>query len=225
MTIKIGIIEDDIKTIEILKLYLEREQFNVNVALNGQNGLELIHNILPDVLILDLNLPDYSGFDLAKKYRSQSNGILFFITGEKSKDKLIYGFEVGGDDYITKPFDPAEVIVRIKANLKRLENSSFDILKIGNLIINFNDTTVTKSGQLLDLSVKEKMLLFYMVKHKNQVLLTESLYDAIWGYDAVSDLKTVTVHISTLRKKIEEDKNNPKYIQTVRGFGYKFVIE
>ncbi|SOC03427.1 two-component system alkaline phosphatase synthesis response regulator PhoP/two-component system response regulator VicR [Ureibacillus xyleni] len=222
--IKVVIVEDDPKIVEILTVYLEKEQYRVYTALNAVDGINLISNIQPDVLLLDVNLPDQNGFELAKKYRLQSDdGILFFITGEKAKEKLIKGFEVGCDDYITKPFDPTEVVVRLKANLRRLEKNDPNIIRIGSLVVNFKDATVTKDGSFLALSIKEKMLLFYMMKNPNQVLTTELLYDTIWGYDSISDLKTVTVHISTLRKKIEENPNKPQYIKTVRGFGYKFV--
>lgn len=226
--VEIVVVEDDINILEIIRLYLERESFVVYTSRNASEGLFLIETVVPDIVLLDINLPDENGFELARKFREISDGILFFITGEKSKEKIIHGFEVGCDDYITKPFDPSEVVVRVKANLRRLnknEKEEISIVSFGDVKINMKEASVYKNGELLDLSKKEKMILFYLVKHPNQVISTETLYDNIWGYDSISDLKTVSVHMSTLRKKIEDEPNNPKYIETVRGFGYKFKLE
>lgn len=224
--IEIVIIEDDPSILEIIRLYLERESYVVFTAKNASEGLFLIESVMPDVALIDVNLPDESGFEIARKFREISNGILFFITAEKGKEKVIQGFEVGCDDYITKPFDPAEVVARVKANIRRIKKPQNENKFIfGNVEINFKEASVTKNGVALDLSKKEKMILFYLVQHPNQVVSTELLYEKIWGFDSISDLKTVSVHMSTLRKKIEDEPNNPKYIKTVRGFGYKFNME
>ncbi|MCH1625978.1 response regulator transcription factor [Ferdinandcohnia quinoae] len=222
--IKILIVEDDHSIIEILRIYLHREGYIVYSSLNAADGLLLIEDVVPDIVLLDVNLPDKSGFELARKYRTLSDGILIFITGEKTKSTIIHGFEIGCDDYITKPFDPPEVIARIKANLRRTGKSTPNIITIGDLTINFSDKTVQKNGELIDLFTKEKMLLFHLVQHPNQVFSTEQLYDLIWGMDSSANLKTVLVHISTLRKKIEDDPKHPLYILTERGFGYKFAV-
>lgn len=222
--IKLLIIEDENSLTEILRLYLEREGFTVYSALNASNGLQLMMQVLPDILLLDINLPDQCGFELARKYRDVSDGILFFITGEKTKTMIIKGFELGCDDYITKPFDPPELIARIKANIRRsgLHSHTPSTKTYGNITINFSDMSVYKAGSKIELFTKEKMLLFYLVQHPNQVFSTEQLYEQIWGYESEADLKTVHVHISTLRKKIEDQPRKPLFIQTVRGFGYKF---
>lgn len=219
-SIEIVMVEDDKKVIEIIKLYIEKEGYTFHSALNANEGMNLINKIIPDVLLLDIHLPDDNGYEIAKKYRELSNGILIFITGEKAKNKLMQGFEVGCDE---KPFDPSEVLVRIKANLRRFEQRRENKIIIGDIIINFDDATVIKKGIPIELSTKEKMLLFYFVKHPNQILTADLLYDRVWGYDANLDLNTIKVHISTLRKKIENIPNEPRYIHTVRGFGYKFT--
>lgn len=218
------IIEDEDTITEILRLYLEKEGFFVYSAQNASDGLKLMKQILPDIVLLDINLPDHSGLDLARKYREISNGILIFITGEKTQNMIMQGFEIGCDDYLTKPFDPPELIARIKANMRRsgLHSNSSEILTFGDIMINFSDMTIYKDGQKIDLFTKEKMLLFHLVQHPNQVFSAEQLFDQIWGFDSDADLKTVHVHISTLRKKIEAQPKKPKFIQTVRGFGYKF---
>lgn len=219
---KIVMIEDEFKIVEIVRLYLEKEGFLVYTSMNATDGLHLIESIEPDVLLLDVNLPDQNGFELARKYRKISDGILIFITGEKEKSKIIEGFNIGCDDYVTKPFDPFELIARIKANIRRFGKMDSEELTIGHLTINFMDKSVSKNGERIELFTKERMLLFYLVQHPDQVFSAEQLYDTIWGRDADADLKTVSVHISTLRKKIEDEPSVPKYIVTVRGFGYKF---
>ena len=221
---KIVMIEDECKIVEIVRLYLEQEGFTVYTSLNASEGLDLIESIVPDVLLLDINLPDQNGFELAYRYRELSDGILIFISGERTKDTIIKGFEIGCDDYVTKPFDPPELIARIKANIRRIRKSESNVLTAGDLSINFKDMSVYKNGKLVDLFTKEKMLLFYLVQHPNQVFSAEQLYDSIWGIGSDADLKTISVHISTLRKKIEDDSGQPQYIHTVRGFGYKFSI-
>ncbi|MFO1442341.1 response regulator transcription factor [Bacillus sp. Bva_UNVM-123] len=223
-SIKIVIVEDDAAISEILSLYLKQEGYTVNLASNVATGLRLIEEIIPDILLLDINLPDGNGFKLAQKYRDISNGILIFITGEKTTSTIIQGFDIGCDDYITKPFDPPEVIARIKANTRRSGLITSDILKIGNLSINFTDKSVYKNGKTVELFIKEKQLLFLLVRNPNQVFSAEQLYDIIWGIDAEADLKTVQVYLSTLRKKIEDNPKNPEYIKTVRGFGYKLSL-
>ena len=220
--IHILIIEDDFSIIEILRLYLEKEGYMVHYSLNAADGLQMIKKEAPDIVLLDLNLPDKSGFELAKEYRMLSDGILIIITGERAKDTIMQGFELGCDDYIMKPFDPPEVIARIKANLRRAGKDISNTIRVGDLTINFTDTSVLKNGQPVDLFTKEKMLLFHLIRHPSQVFSAEQLYDQIWGFDSFANLKTVHVHLSTLRKKIEDDPKKPRYIVTVRGFGYKF---
>lgn len=221
-SLKILVIEDEITIIDILRLYLEREGFTVFSSLNATNGLRLIEKVIPDIILLDIHLPDQNGFALARRYREISDGILIFITGEKTKSTIIQGFEIGCDDYITKPFDPPEVIARINAILRRSGNHQMNIFTSGDLTINFTDMSVSKRGKKVDLFTKERMLLFYLAQHPNQVFSTEQLFDCIWGINSGADLKTVLVHLSTLRKKIEDNPKKPQYIQTVRGFGYKF---
>lgn len=222
--IKLLLIEDEAIITEILLLYLEKEGFSVYSASNASAGHRLMKDIQPDILLLDINLPDQSGFELARIYRETSDGVLIFITGDKTKSMVIQGFEIGCDDYITKPFDPPEVIARIKANIRRskLQSKQSDVFIFGDITINFTDMSIYKAGKKIELFTKEKMLLLFLVQHPNQVFSSEQLFDQIWGFESEADLKTVHVHISTLRKKIEEQPRKPQFIQTVRGFGYKF---
>lgn len=223
-SIKIVMIEDDEKIVDIVRLYLENEGFTVYSSLNASEGLRLIESTKPDVLLVDINLPDQDGFELASRYRELSDGILIFLSGEQTREKIIQGFNLGCDDYVTKPFDPPELIARIKANIRRFRKNNPSLLEIGDISINFKDLSIYKKDQLIELFTKERMLLIFLVQHPNQVFSAEQLYDAIWGSGSEADLKTVSVHISTLRKKIEDDPSRPQYIHTVRGFGYKFSM-
>ncbi len=224
-TINILIVEDEGIIIDILRLYLEKEGYTVYSSLNAADGLRFIEEDAPDIFLLDINLPDLNGFDLARRYREVSDGILIFITGERTRSTIIEGFEIGCDDYITKPFDPPEVLARIKAIMRRSGTLASNEVHLGDLTINFSDKSIYKKGKEVDLFTKERMLLFYLVEHPNQVFSAEQLFDLIWGIDSDANLKTVSVHLSTLRSKIEDDPKKPKYIRTVRGFGYKFSTQ
>lgn len=222
-SIKILVVDDEAAIVEILCLYLKQEGYHVYSSLNATEGSRLMEEIIPDVVLLDINLPDENGFDLARRFRElSSDGILFFVTGERTKSTIMEGFEIGCDDYITKPFDPPEIIARIKANIRRSNLGTKNKLVLGDLTINFSDKTVFKKGEKIDLFIKEKLLLFYLAQNRNQIFSAEQLYDVIWGIDSDAELKTVQVYLSTLRKKIEDYPKNPQYIKTVRGFGYKF---
>ncbi len=217
------IIENDEELINILRIYLEREGFTVHSTTCPHHGVELIETINPDILLLDIHFPDQSGLELARKYREISNGILIFITGEQTKDMVMKGFEIGCDDYVRKPFAPSELIARIKAHLRRF-TPKLALSTYGNLTINFQNKTIYKHGQEVELYTKEKMLLLYLAQHPNQVFSAEHLFEQIWGMDSKADLKTIHVHISTLRRKVEVHPKKPSYIITVRGFGYKFTF-
>ena len=224
---KILIIEDDLDINEVLKLYLENAQYNVFTATNLIDGEKLFHEISPDLILLDVNLPDGNGFEFAKKIRKQTNAILIFVTAHHYINQKLEGFEVGADDYITKPFIPKEVVARVKAHLRRKGNISDtddQVILLDNLRIDLNQKEVYKDDELINLFIKEKKLLFYLVENANRVVSSEQIIDKVWGYDGVSDIKTVAVHISTLRKKLGDSYSKASWIQTVRGFGYKFVI-
>lgn len=220
--IKILIVEDETIITEVLRLYLEKEGYTVYATCNGADGLRLIDEAAPDIVLLDIHLPDQNGLELARKFRKRSNGILIFISGERTQSTIMEGFEIGCDDYITKPFDPPEVVARIKANIRRSGLEASNVITLGDLTVNFTDKSVFKKGEKLDLFTKERMLLFHFVRHPNQIFSAEQLFDLIWGIDSEAHLKTVHVYVSTLRKKIEDDPRHPQYLQTVRGFGYKF---
>lgn len=220
------IVEDDADISEILSLYVSNAGYRVIVASTIESAWKLVQDALPDLILLDVNLPDGSGFDFGQKIRKISEAVIIYLTAYNSIDDKLQGFASGADDYITKPFIPKEVVVRIQAHLKRkLPQAKNKILHIGPLTLNFDEKNIYKDGELINLFTKEKKLLFYLVENSNKVISTEQLVNHIWGYDGIPDLKTVSVHISTLRRKIEENPSKPKYIQTVRGYGYKFAMD
>lgn len=220
---KIIIVEDDVDILEVLTLYIENAGYQLWQATTVNEGKTLISEHNPDVIILDVNLPDGNGFELAETIRQQSNAILFFLTANDTLEHKLEGFDVGADDYITKPFIPKELLARIQAHLKRHQKPS-NLIKAGELVLDFDKKEVFKNGELINLYIKEKQLLFYLAENANRVLSFEQLLDHVWGYDGVVDSKTLSVHMSTLRRKVEDIPSKPKWIHTIRGFGYKFMI-
>lgn len=223
---KILIVEDDLDIMEVLSLTLANANYSILKASSLSSGWHLAVTQQPDLILLDVNLPDGTGFELAKRIRDVSDVIIIFVTVNHLIEQKLQGFEVGADDYMTKPFIPKELLARIQAHLKRRNPSKkSNIVHIDNLSIHLDEKNVYKDGQLLNLFTKEKLLLFFLIEHANQVISVDQLIDHVWGYDGVPDLKTVSVHISTLRRKIEDIPSKPKWIQTVRGFGYQFVYK
>lgn len=226
MSAKIMIIEDDPDISEVLQLYMEKEGYEVKKAGTVEEGWVIIGSFVPDVLLLDVNLPDGNGFELAEKYRTISNGSILFITGLDSEIDRLEGFNVGADDYITKPFIPREVLARVKVNLRRnSEIEQKNYTQFGDVTVYFDEKEVYKNGDLIPLFIKEKKLLLYLLANKGLVVSIEQIIDHVWGVNGVEDTKIVSVNISTLRKKLEDNPSKPKYIHTCRGYGYQFNYE
>lgn len=219
------IIEDDSDILEVLSLYVQSAGYHTLKATTFREGKEIFTANKVDLVLIDINLPDGSGIDLGSEIRKMSEAIIFFITANNAVEDKLQGFDVGADDYITKPFIPKEVIARINAHLKRKRIHKKNQLVINDIVIDFEEKSVYKQGEELHLFTKEKQILFYLVENQNHVLSTEQIINHVWGYDEIVDIKAVTVHISMLRKKIESNPTKPVYIQTVRGFGYKFEVK
>ena len=220
---KIVIIEDDLDIMEVLSLYIANAGYEMFKAETFSRGRVLIEQHKPDVIVLDVNLPDGNGFELAQTIRQHSDAILIFLTANDTLEHKLEGFDVGADDYITKPFIPKELIARIQAHLKRHKKQP-NILQSDALTLDFDKKEVYKNGELIPLFVKEKQLLFLLAENANKVVPFEQILDHVWGFDGVVDTKTLSVHMSTLRRKIEDIPSQPKWIQTIRGFGYQFTI-
>ncbi|WP_342559324.1 response regulator transcription factor [Metasolibacillus sp. FSL K6-0083] len=220
---KILIVEDDEDIMEVLALSMKSANYIVLQAMTFQEAWDIAAQHRPDLILLDINLPDGNGFQLAEKIRELSDAVIIFVTVNHLIEEKLLGFEVGADDYVTKPFIPKELVARVQAHLKRRgATASQQIMRFGQLEAHIDDKMVYKAGQLVNLFTKERQLLFYLIKNANKVLSAEQLIDYAWGFDGTADAKTLSVHMSTLRRKIEENPSQPKYIQTVRGFGYIF---
>ncbi|WP_338751754.1 response regulator transcription factor [Bacillus sp. FJAT-52991] len=221
---RILLIEDETTLAEVGLMYLTAAGYEARWAENAEKGWEEIQLFQPDLILLDIQLPGENGIALAKRYRKQFDGVLIFVSGFNETSMKLQGFDSGADDYITKPFDPQELLARIKVHLRRrTDKTPNNKLVFGDLTLDLESMEVRKNGHPVELYVKERQLLFFLAQHPNKVFNSEHLFNSIWSFDSESDASTVFVHISNLRKKIEDTPKKPRYIQTVRGFGYKFV--
>ncbi|MDN6607017.1 MAG: response regulator transcription factor [Tetragenococcus halophilus] len=228
---KILVVDDEPSIVTLLTFNLEKAGYQVTSAEDGKKAYELATNQTFDFIILDVMLPFIDGIDLTKKLRQEKidTAILILTAKDESIDRIL-GLEIGADDYLTKPFSPREVIARIKAISRRLEvrqttnndDKTSEILRAGNIVCNMDDYQVTVNEKTIELTPKEFELLVYFMKRKGRVISRDMLLDCIWHFDFDGQNRIVDVHIGHLREKIEEDPKHPKYIQTVRGFGYKF---
>ncbi|OOM13632.1 response regulator transcription factor [Clostridium saccharobutylicum] len=225
---KILIVDDEEHIVELLKFNLLNAGYEVITANNGIDALKMAKNENPSLLLLDLMLPGIDGFEVCKEIKRDKNmqktSIIMLTAKGEELDKIL-GLELGADDYITKPFSVRELLARAKAVLRR--TNTFDIedeevYDSQNLKINFERHEVYVDGKKIDLTLKEFELLQILVKNKGKILKREVLLDKIWGYEYIGETRTVDVHIRYLRKKIEQDDKNPKFIETIRGVGYRF---
>ena len=222
---KILIIEDDPTIIEGLETAFRYHDFQVVHAGSSESGLPLIGQEKPDLVLLDLMLPGLDGFEACKKIRRQDPRLPVIILTAKSQesDKLL-GFELGADDYVTKPFSAKELIARVKAVLKRTAAASPGgaVVTIGTAVVNFDDFTVCKGGSEAPLSPKEHAILKLFVQHPDMVISRSRIIDEVWGDEYFPSPKTIDNFVVKLRGKIEDDPKNPVHILTVHGAGYKF---
>ncbi|EYE88419.1 PhoP family transcriptional regulator [Fervidicella metallireducens AeB] len=222
---KILIIDDELHIVELLKYNLEANGYKVIYELNGKNGFEAAVEKRPDLILLDIMLPEMDGFDVCKALKREKeleNIPIIMLTAKSEEFDKILGLEIGAEDYITKPFSVRELLARIKVVLRRnVKEDSSKIIKLGNLEIDMDRHEVTKSGRKIDLTLKEFELLKLLVFNKGKVLTRDFLLDKVWGYEYYGETRTVDVHVRHLRQKIEDDDKNPRYIETVRGIGYK----
>lgn len=216
------IIEDDEAIRTGLKYYLEQEYFNVIGVSNGKEALSSLNNCI-DIILLDINLPDISGFELFKQIKNKIEVPIIFLTANDLEVSVVMGLDMGADDYITKPFKARELVSRIKNVLRRTKgNNNTNIIKIQNIIIDLNQAKVLKNGVDLMLTALEYKILITMALNINTVFTREKILADIWDVNEefVND-NTLTVYIKRIREKIEDDPINPKIITTVRGIGYK----
>ncbi|EOU1218194.1 response regulator transcription factor [Clostridium perfringens] len=224
---KVLIVDDEEHIRELIKFNLKKEGYDIEVAVNGTEALNIIREIKFDLILLDLMLPEIDGLEVCKEIRRNeetSDIPVMMITAKGEEFDKVLGLELGADDYITKPFSIRELMARVKALLRRSNvKKEENIIKFGDVVVNFKTREVTKGTQNVELTLKEFELLKLLIKNKGNILTRELLLDKIWGYEYIGETRTVDVHIRHLRKKIESDDKNPQYIQTIRGVGYKFT--
>ncbi|MCZ8513535.1 response regulator transcription factor [Paenibacillus filicis] len=225
---KIMVVEDDLEIREVIRLYLEKNGYRVVMADNGNDAVALTAMEQPDLVILDVLLPGKSGFDTCRELRGLSAAPILFLSCKKDESDKITGLNLGGDDYITKPFSPNELVARVKANLRRphleagLSERHPTKMSVGTIQIDRLSRVVKIDGQEVPLSRKEFDLLSFLASRPEQTFSHEQLFREIWGQECFNDTRTIIVHVSNLRKKIEPDPSRPKYIINVHGVGYKF---
>jgi two-component system, OmpR family, alkaline phosphatase synthesis response regulator PhoP len=215
------IIDDEPNIVELARLYLEREGFKVLSAGRGRDGLELIASDPPALVILDVMLPDIDGFDVLKRLRKSSKVPVLMLSARREDVDKIVGLEMGADDYLTKPFNPHELLARVKAILRRSQPSASETIELGKLRINPEGFDATVAGEKIALRTKEFALLLALAKQPGVVFSREKLLNQVWGYDFYGDTRTIDVHVNHLRDKLEGSGVD---IETLRGTGYKLVV-
>mgnify|MGYP000835759048 CR=1 FL=1 len=230
---RILIVEDEVAIADLEKDYLELSGFEVEVANDGETGLRRGLAVEFDLIILDLMLPGVDGFEICRQIRGQKNTPIIMVSAKKDDIDKIRGLGLGADDYITKPFDPSQLVARVRSHLKRYERlttrhkereekeNAQEQIKVEDVVIEPQTWRVWKAGEEVKLPHREFELLVFLAKNPNIVFSKEALFEKIWGFDYVSDAATVSVHINRLREKLEDDPRDPKIIETVWGAGYR----
>ena len=225
---KVLLVDDEKTLVKALKFNLEKEGFLVEEAFDGEEALEKAFKINPDIVILDLMLPGLDGFEVCREIRKKEEIPIIMLTAKGDDIDKVLGLELGADDYMTKPFNPRELVARMKAILRRSVNRDEGLhkqIQIGSLQIDLLQHRVRKGERDIDLTAKEFALLSFLASNAGRVYSREQLLEQIWGYNYYGDARTVDVHIRHLREKIEEEPSNPQLIITVWGTGYKFREE
>ena len=224
MAQKILVVDDDQKIVELVKLYLERDQFQVFTAFDGLQALELARQKQPDLIILDVMLPKVDGLDVLRLLTAESATPIIMLTARRTEDDKLIGLELGADDYITKPFSPRELVARVRVVLRRLQKGKSnqpELVQLGDLVVDYGRREARRDNQVLPLTPSEFNLLAFMAQTPGRVYTRQELLDELFGYDAASLERTIDTHIMNLRRKIEPDPMHPIYVQTVYGQGYR----
>ena len=228
MTIRTLIVEDEKNLVALLRGYLEREGFEVHEALDGLAAIEVARGVNPDVVILDWMLPELDGMEVLRKLRRFSDAYVILLTARIEEVDRIVGLSTGADDYLTKPFSPAELVARIRAMLRRprsgVRNAAEEEapLRVGELTVDFAQREVRLGKEEVSLTALQFDLLATLASRPGLVFSRRQLLERVWGDDYFGSDHVVDVHIANLRKKMEEDPSDPRYVQTVRGVGYRF---
>jgi len=221
---RVLVVDDDVKTVELVKLYLNRDGYRVLTAYDGAEALRLARENHPDLIVLDLMLPGIDGFEICRTLRDESDVPIIMLTAKTTDQDKLTGLDLGADDYVTKPFSPRELAARVRTVLRRLpgERGPAEI-KHGELTVNFRKHEASLAGRPLNLTEIEFKLLGVFAKELGRVFSRAELIEKALGYDFEGFDRTIDVHILNLRRKLEPDPSHPRYIKTVYGAGYKFI--
>ena len=228
---KILVVDDEKPISDIIKFNLKKEGYDVYTAYDGEEALQKVEEVNPDLILLDLMLPKIDGLEVAREVRKTHNMPIIMVTAKDAEIDKVLGLEMGADDYVTKPFSNRELVARVKANLRRQsatmaeaqaaeEESKNNDIAIGDLVIHPDAYVVSKRGEKIELTHREFELLYYLAKHIGQVMTREHLLQSVWGYDYFGDVRTVDVTVRRLREKIEDNPSRPIWLVTRRGVGY-----
>jgi two-component system KDP operon response regulator KdpE len=224
---RILVVDDEERMVRFIRMNLEHDGFQVGEAFNGKQAIQKIRDFTPDVILLDVMMPDIDGFEVLETIRDFSNVPVIMLTAKGEEDDRVRGLEGGADDYITKPFSPRELVSRIKAVLRRTEGatgSTHGLLEIDKrLKIDFDRREIWLEGKLVKLRPTEYRLLYHLVQNAGWVVSHDQLLQKVWGYEYRDEPHYVRLYINYLREKLEKDPANPVYILTERGVGYRFV--
>ncbi|RIO11201.1 response regulator transcription factor [Mammaliicoccus sciuri] len=228
MSQKVLVVDDEQSIVTLLKYNIEQAGYQVIVAYDGVQALEKVNEEKPDLVVLDVMLPEKDGIEVCKTIRSDKNQVpILMLTAKDDEFDRVLGLELGADDYMTKPFSPREVVARVKAILRRVgqvENKNLDDdedIILGAIRIRPDFFEVYRNDELLELTPKEFELLLYLIERQGRVINREHMLNSVWNYEFAGDSRIVDVHISHLRDKLEENPKQPQFIKTVRGLGYK----
>lgn len=223
---KILVVDDEKPIADILQFNLKKEGYDVYCAHDGNEAIKMVEEIKPDLVLLDIMLPQRDGMEVCREIRKKYEMPIIMLTAKDSEIDKVLGLELGADDYVTKPFSTRELLARVKANLRRHQQGIQDNeddkneITIGSLTILPNSYLVSKRGETIELTHREFELLHYLAKHIGQVMTREHLLQTVWGYDYFGDVRTVDVTVRRLREKIEDNPSHPTWIVTRRGVGY-----
>jgi len=224
--LKILIIDDDVNICELVRLYLEKEGYESMAVHNGLKAIDAYKEFTPNLVILDIMLPGADGWQVCREIRKISSVPIIMLTAKGETFDKVLGLELGADDYIVKPFEPKELIARVKAVLRRYDSKDTDIYEVvyPNLVVNKTNYFVKINGKEMEIPPKELELLYFLATNPNKVFTREQLLEHVWGFDFYGDSRTVDVHIKRLREKLD-GPNQPWQLKTVWGVGYKFEVK
>ncbi|MBU6243851.1 MAG: response regulator transcription factor [Actinomycetales bacterium] len=218
---RVLVVDDDLALAEMLGIVLRGEGFEPVFCADGEQALQALRDSQPDVVLLDLMLPGRDGIDVCRLIRQESGVPIVMLTAKSDTVDVVLGLESGADDYVVKPFKPKELVARIKARVRRVDDASAPSISIGNVVIDVAGHAVTKAGSPIALTPLEFDLLLCLARKPGQVFTREVLLSEVWGYRHAADTRLVNVHVQRLRAKIEDDPERPEIVLTVRGVGYK----